>query len=85
LPGQIKILLEQLILTKSLGDPIVAKMTKIKILAKGIRVDDFHEQSEDEPVVIEKITKIYQDFGVDLYGFENGIGFDSSKIGESNT
>ncbi len=66
LTGQIKLLLEQIVLVKSLGgDPILQKMTKVKLLMKGIQFNNFDENSPDDPELIEKISLIAKDFGLD--------------------
>ena len=68
--GQIKLLLEQIILTKSFGDPILQKMTKIKLLMKGIKIENFHDESEDDPEIIEKLCNIAVEFGLDSGFFD---------------
>lgn len=68
--GQIKALLEQIILFKSLGDPILQKMTKVKLLIKGIQVDDFHDDSPDDPAMIAKLCEIVDEFGLNSDYFE---------------
>ncbi|PIQ25287.1 hypothetical protein COW36_19865 [bacterium (Candidatus Blackallbacteria) CG17_big_fil_post_rev_8_21_14_2_50_48_46] len=64
--GQIKTLLDQLIQVKANGDPIMEKLTKTKLLVKGIRVDSFSDQSEDDPALIQKVMQAATDFGVAL-------------------
>lgn len=64
--GQIKSMLDQIIAQKANGDPIMEKLTKTKLLVKGIRVDSFTDSSEDDPVMIQKIEKAANDFGVSL-------------------
>lgn len=64
--GQIKNMLDQIIAQKAQGDPIMEKLTRTKLLVKGIRVDNFDENSEDDPQVIQKVEKAANDFGVTL-------------------
>lgn len=64
--GQIKSLLDQIIDAKAKGDPIMQKLTKTKLLVKGIRVDSFTPVSEDDPVILQKVKQAAQDFGVEL-------------------
>ena len=68
--GQIKLLLEQIILDKSLGDPVLQRMTKIKLLIKGININDFDDQSPDDPVIILKLCEIAQEFGIESDFFD---------------
>lgn len=68
--GQIKSLLEQIILFQSLGDPILQKKTKVKLLLKGIQVEAFHEDSPDDPVIIAKLCDIVDEFGLTSDYFE---------------
>ncbi|MBT9547946.1 MAG: hypothetical protein IV090_21330 [Candidatus Sericytochromatia bacterium] len=64
--GKIKTLLDQIILEKAKGDPIMEKLTKTKLLVKGIRVENFTPISEDDPVVLQKVQQVARDFGVTL-------------------
>ncbi len=68
--GQIKSILEQIILFKSLGDPMLQKMTKVKLLIKGIQVDDFNDDSPDDPAMIAKLCDIVDEFGLTSGYFE---------------
>ncbi|MGE3728263.1 MAG: hypothetical protein AB7I41_22100 [Candidatus Sericytochromatia bacterium] len=42
------------------------KLTKTKLLVKGIRVETFTPISEDDPVMLQKVQQVAQDFGVTL-------------------
>ena len=64
--GKIKLYLDQIIANKANGDPIMEKLTKTKLLVKGIRVDSFSESSEDEPGMLEKVKLAALNFGVEL-------------------
>ncbi len=64
--GKIKTMLDQIILEKAKGDPIMEKLTKTKLLVKGIRVENFTPISEDDPVMLQKVKQVAQDFGVTL-------------------
>lgn len=68
--GQIKTLVEQIILSKSRGDPVLQKMVKIKLLIKGIQADAFDEHSDDDPVMIERLCDIAHEFGLESEYFE---------------
>lgn len=77
--GQIKLLLEQIILTKSFGDPILHKMTKVKLLIKGINVDDFDDESEDDPDMIRRLCDIAAEFGLNSCFFDQFKGSEMKK------
>jgi len=64
--GQVKQMLDQIIAEKGQGDPIMEKLIQTKLLIKGIRVEQFTESSEDDPVFIEKVRQAAQAFGVGL-------------------
>jgi len=66
MPGQVKQMLDQIIAEKGQGDPIMEKLIQTKLLIKGIRVEQFTEFSEDDPVFIEKVRQAAQAFGVGL-------------------
>lgn len=66
LSGKIKDLLDQIIQSKAKGDPIMEKLTKTKLLVKGIRVDSYSANSEDDPVILQKVQQAAQDFGIEL-------------------
>ena len=64
--GKIKSYLDQIIASKANGDPIMEKLTKTKLLVKGIRVDSFSTSSEDDSGMLEKVKLAAQNFGVEL-------------------
>lgn len=64
--GKIKSLLDQIITEKAKGDPIMEKLTKTKLLVKGIRVENYTSSSDDDPVVLQKLQQVAQDFGLQL-------------------
>lgn len=64
--GQIKQLLDQVIQAKANGDPIMEKLTRTKLLVKGIRVENYTSNSDDDPVVLQKVKQAAADFGVQL-------------------
>jgi hypothetical protein len=64
--GQIKKMINKIIIKKSGGSPSLIYSTKIKLLMKGIDPNTYNETSEDDPLVLEKIKKIAGELGVDL-------------------
>jgi len=59
-------MIDTIIASRSEGNPVIARTTKIKIAMKGVDPDQFSETSEDDPAVIEKLRIIAQELGVTL-------------------
>lgn len=53
--GIIKTVLDDIINGRSVGDPVIAEMTKAKLILKGINPDNFDSCSEDDPEVLKKV------------------------------
>jgi hypothetical protein len=64
--GQIKKMLDAIILERSKGSPVVAVTTKTKIVLKGIDPDAYTVTSADDPRTIEKVRGIARELGVTL-------------------
>lgn len=56
--GKIREIMETIIQERSLDNPAIAEMTKAKFILKGIRLENFDQNSEDDPVVIEKLLQL---------------------------
>ncbi|NMM63108.1 hypothetical protein HBE96_10445 [Clostridium sp. P21] len=56
--GKIKKIIDEIIKQRSKGNPAIKEMTKAKFILKGINPDKFDSDSEDDPVIIEKLLKI---------------------------
>ena len=67
--GKIKKMIDTIIQQRSKGSPVIASTVKIKLILKGINPEKFTLNFEDDPIIIQKIEQIADDFGVDLYGF----------------
>jgi len=65
--GKIKKMIDTIIQQRSKGSPVIASTVKIKLILKGINPDKFTLNFEDDPIIIQKIEQIADDFGVDLY------------------
>ena len=59
--GKVKRMIDSILAQRSRGDPVLQKTTKTKLMLKGINPDKFTHNSEDDPVVIEKLNKLMQE------------------------
>ncbi|TYQ16586.1 UNVERIFIED_CONTAM: hypothetical protein Cloal_3142 [Acetivibrio alkalicellulosi] len=64
--GIIKDMITQIIEERSKGNSVIAQTTKAKFIFKGINPDKYDSNSEDDPVIIEKVTRIAQELNVKL-------------------
>ena len=58
MPGKVKQMIDSILEQRSKGDPVLLRTTKIKLMLKGINPDNFTLQSEDDPVILEKLNKL---------------------------
>lgn len=56
--GKIKTLINAIILERSMGDLVIAEMTKAKLILKGINPDKFDDSSDDDPEIIDMLLCI---------------------------
>lgn len=66
--GKIKRMIDHLIKEKSSQDPALAHSLNAKICLKGVIPKKFTEESPDDPVVIEKVNSIANEWGVNMRG-----------------
>jgi len=66
MPGRIKKLIDRIIEKRSQGDKTVAKTTQTKLILKGINPSHYDQNSDDDPVVLDKLKKIAQDFNISI-------------------
>jgi hypothetical protein len=64
--GQIKRLLDTIIVKRSKGNPAIAYTTKTKLIFKGFDPDNFDSTSPDNPEAVEKIKLIAVELGISL-------------------
>lgn len=64
--GKIKVMLDHIMAERSKGNPTIAATTRTKILLKGVNPDLYTPNSPDDPLIIEKVRKIGDDFGIHL-------------------
>jgi hypothetical protein len=59
-------MIDTIIEQRSNGSRVIAGTIKVKLILKGINPDNFGYQSSDNPVIINKLEKLAQNFGVDF-------------------
>ena len=59
--GKIKQMIETIYEKRAKGDPVLIKTTRTKLILKGINPDKFTPNSEDNPVVIEKLEHLMKE------------------------
>ena len=64
--GRIRIMIDQIVRERSQGNPILEATTRTKLIIKGIQPDAYDLESEDDPVVLEKLRSIGNDLGVSV-------------------
>lgn len=64
--GQIIQMLNQIIESRSQGDSFLALTTKTKLVLKGINPEKFNCDSEDDPIIINKVKEVAKELGVAL-------------------
>ncbi len=64
--GQIKQLIDTIIVKRSKGLTGLVYTTKAKLLLKGIDPDAYSDNSSDNPLILEKVRKIAGELGVEI-------------------
>ena len=64
--GRIKRMIDTLIEKRSNGNPTIVNTTRAKLRLKGISPDNYTLTSEDDPVIIEKLSNIAKELGISL-------------------
>ena len=64
MPGQIKVMLEQIIVERAKGDSVLVPLTKAKLILKGFDPDRFTPNTPDDPKMIARIKEIARELGV---------------------
>lgn len=64
--GQIKRMIDTIILERSKGNLTVATTTKTKIILKGINPDAYNAGSDDDPKVMARVRQIGAELGITL-------------------
>jgi len=64
--GQIRIMIDRVIETRSKGNPTIVQTTKTKLALKGINTDNYSSSSPDDPVVMARLKEVAAEMGVQL-------------------
>lgn len=67
--GKINDMINEIIRQRSKGNPAIKEMTIAKLILKGINPNKFHEDSPDDPIIIEKLASISKELKIKC--FEN--------------
>jgi hypothetical protein len=66
LAGKIKSMIDTIIEKRAGGNPTIISTTKTKLLIKGINVENYNTGSDDDPAVIQKLSDIAKELGINL-------------------
>jgi len=62
--GKIKDMCNKIIEKRAGGNPVIEKLTKTKLVLKGVNPDQFTASSPDDQAVIDKLIQIGKELGV---------------------
>ena len=62
--GQIKRMIDEIIDQKAKGDQALEYLMLAKLALKGVNTKKYDEQSDDDPVIIDRLRMVAKDFGV---------------------
>jgi hypothetical protein len=62
--GQIRAMLDRIVVERSKGDSVLMPLTKAKLILKGFDPDRFGPHTPDDPVTIARIKQIARELGV---------------------
>jgi hypothetical protein len=64
--GKIKQMLDKIIEKRSNGNAALVKVTKTKLVIKGINPDNFTAQSPDDPQIMLKVRQVASELGIEV-------------------
>lgn len=64
--GKIKAMCNTILEKRAGGNPKIEKITKTKLILKGVNPDQYTASSADDPAIIAKLTEIAKELGVAL-------------------
>lgn len=64
--GKIKHTIDLIVERRSGGNPAFASSTKVKMIMKGIFPDRYTENTEDDPVILEKLANLARELNIKL-------------------
>jgi hypothetical protein len=64
--GKIKEAIDTIIERRSGGNPAFVSSTKVKMIMKGIFPEKYTSDSEDDPIILEKLKNLANDLNINL-------------------
>lgn len=65
--GTVKKVIDQIIASRSNGNPTLIQTTKTKLILKGLNPDHFTLQSDDEPASVAKAFAVAEEMGISSF------------------
>lgn len=66
MPGKIQKMIDTIIEVRSGGNPVFVGSTKVKMIMKGIYPDKYTVNSEDDPIVMEKLIALAKELNIKI-------------------
>jgi hypothetical protein len=64
--GQVKTMLDRIVVERGKGDEVLAMLTKAKLILKGFDPDRFSLSTPDDPATIARVKQVARELGVTL-------------------
>lgn len=64
--GKIRLMMDTIVAEKSKENPIIASSVRTKMILKGVNIEKYTTQSEDDPKIIQVLNTIAKEFGINL-------------------
>jgi len=62
MPGRIKQMIDFIVKQRAQDNPMLERVIKTKLILKGINPSKYNTQSDDDPVIINKLQILINDF-----------------------
>jgi hypothetical protein len=59
--GRIRRMIDSVIQQRAMGNPMLEKIIKTKMILKGVNPNKYTLESDDDPVVLEKLDKMLRE------------------------
>lgn len=64
--GKINYMINKIVEQNAKGDKTIESTTKTKLILRGINPNLYHDNTEDDPTVIEKLKKFAQELNLNI-------------------
>lgn len=64
--GKIKYMINKIVEQNAKGDKTIESTTKTKLILRGINPNLYHDNTEDDQIVIEKLKKFAQELNLNI-------------------